>query len=127
MPHSRTILTGVGPTPPPFFVCRAPPVTRYTHGMAYPYHSPKPILTSVAAATSSVVLAAASGNNRKGISVFNDSTATLYLAKGDSASTTLYTVQIAPGGFYECPYGYSGPLSGIWSAVNGSAKITEVF
>jgi len=95
--------------------------------MAFPYHAPRPTIASVDASVSSVVLAAASGNNRKGVSVFNDSTATLYLAKGETASTALYTVKVAAGGFYECPYGYSGPLSGVWSSATGSAKVTEVF
>lgn len=83
-------------------------------------------LTSVAGATSSTALLASNGN-RKGMMIFNDSTAILYLAFASSASTTAYTVQVAPGGFYEMPSPiYTGALYGIWSAANGNARITEL-
>lgn len=84
-------------------------------------------LTSVASATSSTQLLAANAA-RKGASFFNDSTATLYLALANSASLTAYTVQIPPNGFFEIPAipVYTGAVYGIWSAIAGNARITEM-
>jgi hypothetical protein len=84
-------------------------------------------LTSVAAATSSTQLLALNAA-RKEMYVYNDSTAILYLAFAGAASTTSYTLQIPPGGFFEMPTSptYTGAIFGIWSAVNGNARITEM-
>lgn len=70
----------------------------------------------------------ASNALRKGASFYNESAATLYLALAATASLTAYTVQIAPGGFYELPPPdiYIGAISGIWSASTGNARITEL-
>ena len=84
-------------------------------------------VTSVASSTSNVTLLA-SNSARKGATVFNDSTAILYLKFGATASATSYTVQIAAGGYYEFPGPtvYSGIVDGIWSAANGNARLTEL-
>lgn len=58
--------------------------------------------------------------------VFNDSTATLYLKLGANASADDYTVQLAQNDFFETPAGYTGPISAWWSAVNGQARVTEL-
>lgn len=83
--------------------------------------------TNVAdSATSASLLAA--NTNRKGATVFNDSTAILYLllVTGGTASATAFTIQIAAGGYYEVPFGYTGALIGIWASdTAGSARITE--
>ena len=84
-------------------------------------------VTSVASSATSVTLLA-SNAARKGATVFNDSTAILYLKFGATASATSYTVQIAAGGYYEFPGPtvYSGVVDGIWSAANGNARLTEL-
>lgn len=84
-------------------------------------------LTQVTAATSTTTVLA-SNSSRVGAYVFNDSTATLYLAFASTASTTAYTLQVPPGGTYlhDGPVIYTGQLSGIWSAANGAARVTEV-
>ena len=84
-------------------------------------------VTSVASSATSVTLLA-SNAARKGATVFNDSTAILYLKFGATASATSYTVQIAAGGYYEFPGPtvYSGIVDGIWSAANGNARLTEL-
>lgn len=85
-------------------------------------------LTNVAGSATTVSILA-SNANRKGAMIFNDSTATLYLKFGTTASTTSYTVQIASNGYYEFPANpglYTGACDGIWSAANGSARITEL-
>lgn len=82
--------------------------------------------TSVVAAASSTVVLAANAN-RLGATVFNDSTALLYLLLGSgTASNSNYSVQIAAGGYYETPFNYTGALTGIWAAANGNARVTEL-
>lgn len=84
--------------------------------------------TSVTAAVTSTSLLA-SNSNRLGAYFYNDSTAILYLLlSSGTASTSNYTVQIAPGGFFELPTNprYTGAIKGIWSAASGSVRITEM-
>lgn len=82
------------------------------------------------AATSTTILAA--NASRKGATVFNDSTAVLYLALSDTtASATAYTVQIPAGGYYELPVCdggvYTGKIVGIWASdASGAARVTEL-
>lgn len=95
-----------------------------TH-IATPY-AKRGVLTSVASSASSVTLLPATEGGRRGASVYNESTAILYLACGDwPASSTAYTCQVGANAYYEVPYGYSGPIKGIWASANGSARITE--
>lgn len=94
--------------------------------MGYPFHAPGAEISKVDASASSVQLAAAHPN-RKGVTVYNDSTATLFLALGTAASSDKFTVKLRPADYFECPYGYSGPLSGYWDSATGSAKVTEIY
>lgn len=97
-------------------------------GSVRPIASPTGTITSVVSATASTSLLAANAN-RLGAVFYNDSTATLFLALSATASTTAYTVQLAAGSFYELPdLGtiYTGAVTGIWSAANGSVKVTEL-
>lgn len=83
-------------------------------------------VTSVAASASSVQLLAANTGRRR-FSVYNDSTATLRLKLGTTASTTSYTVKLVPDAYYESVIGdYTGRIDGIWESATGSARITEV-
>lgn len=106
-------------------------VTVASDQSAIPVTSP----TSSSAALSNVsgsatsVTVLASNASRKNATFYNDSTATLYLKFGSTAaSTTSYTVQIPPNGYYELPNGsiYTGQLTGIWSAANGAVRVTEL-
>lgn len=80
--------------------------------------------TSVTASATSVTVLAAN-SSRKGATIWNSSTATLYLDLDSSASSTDYASKLDPGGYYEVPFGYTGIVSGIWSAANGSALVRE--
>lgn len=80
--------------------------------------------SSVASATTSTAILAAN-SNRKGATIWNDSTATLYLDLDASVSASDYASKLDPGGYYELPFGYTGVVSGLWSAVNGSALVRE--
>lgn len=86
--------------------------------------------------TSSVVQVASSDENitlkaanaiRLGLTIFNDSTAILYVKFGTTASAADYTVKIAAGGFFEMPFPcYTGKIDGLWAAEDGNAYITEM-
>lgn len=82
-------------------------------------------LANVASSASNVTLfAAAIGTN--GRTVYNDSTAVLYLKYGATASNTSYTVQLAAGAYYEFPQPvYAGQVDGIWASANGNARVTS--
>lgn len=82
-------------------------------------------ITSVASATTSATIKAAN-TSRKGLTVFNDSTAILYIALAATASTTAYTAQVGASDYYEVPFGYAGPVSGVWATANGNARVTEI-
>lgn len=84
-------------------------------------------VTSVAGSATTVSLLALN-TARKNAVFFNESTAILYLKLGATASTTSYTVQVPPGGYFELPLIkiYTGAIDGIWSAANGSVRITEL-
>jgi hypothetical protein len=76
-------------------------------------------------ASNGTLFAAATGRVN-GRTVFNDSTAVLYLKFGATASATSYTVQIAAGGFFEFPVPvYGGQVDGIWASANGAARLTS--
>lgn len=82
--------------------------------------------SNVASSASSVTVLAAN-TARIGCTIYNDSTAILYLALGaTTASVTNYTVQIAANAYYEVPFNTTMALSGIWAAANGFARVTEL-
>ncbi len=85
-------------------------------------------LSNVNANGASSVTVLASNANRKGAMIFNDSSASLYLKFGATASTTSFTVLIPGNGYYEVPGPsvYTGIMDGIWSATSGAARVTEV-
>lgn len=88
-----------------------------------------PTQTSPANSASSFTVLAANAN-RLGATIFNDDTAvtgaTLKLKLGATASASSFTVEIAPRGYYEVPFGYTGIIDGIASAASGNARVTEV-
>lgn len=88
-----------------------------------------PAQSSVANSITSVSLLA-SNANRLGTTIFNDDTAgsgaTLKVKLGATASATSFTVAIAPQGYFEVPFSYTGAIDGIASAATGNARITEL-
>lgn len=85
-------------------------------------------LTSIPASTSPVTLLAANAN-RLGFSIQNSSTTdTLFIkasASGAPVSTAFYTVAIYPQSYYEDPFHYVGPVTGIWTGTDGTALVDE--
>lgn len=85
-------------------------------------------ITSVTAVTTTATILAANPR-RKHATIFNDSTAYLYLALASGATTSLFTIKMDPGGYYEVPPqdgSCVGIITGVWSAVNGAARVTEL-
>jgi hypothetical protein len=80
--------------------------------------------TVAASVTSGTIVAA--NSNRKGLTIWNDSTANLHIDFDASVSTTDYAVKIAAGGYYEMPFNYTGIISGIWDTANGNARVREL-
>ena len=84
------------------------------------------VVTSVAASVSSVTLLAAN-TGRRGGTFYNDSSATLYLKFGASASSTDFTVPLIAGAYYEMPWPvYTGLVAGVWASATGAARVTEL-
>ena len=81
--------------------------------------------TTVASSTSSVTLLAANIQRRQVI-IFNNSTRNLFLTFGATSSATAFSIRLVTFGVFIDSEGYTGVISGIWSAVNGDAQVTEV-
>jgi hypothetical protein len=95
------------------------------NGNAFPTAS-KATPSVVPAVTTSTVLLTANPV-RRGATIFNDSTATLYVNFGATADAgDKYVVPLDSKAYYEVPFAYTGEISGIWSAVNGNAQIYEL-
>jgi hypothetical protein len=72
----------------------------------------------------------AANTNRRGATIYNDSSATLYLGIGTGAVTlTDYTVRVPQNSYYEVPAYYSGQIRGIWASDpnDGAARVTEMY
>jgi hypothetical protein len=82
-------------------------------------------VTRVAASTTVVTLAAAN-TTRTGLIVYNESTSVLYLKFGATATTTDYTVQIPPSGYWWMDMPIDPVIiTGIWTNTVGAAQVTE--
>lgn len=84
-------------------------------------------LANVSGSASSVTLIA-SNTGRLGAIIVNDSSATLYLKYGSTASATSFTYLLQPGATWEMPPGaiYTGIITGIWTSATGAARTTEL-
>lgn len=94
-----------------------------------PVTHPKPSSsanTNVADNAANVTLLAANAA-RLGATIYNDSSATLYLKLGATATSSSFTVKMYADDYYEVPFGYTGRIDGIWaSAAGGAARISEL-
>jgi hypothetical protein len=85
--------------------------------------------SSVAATVTPSTTLLASNANRLGATIYNDDTAvgaTLYVSLGATCTTTNFTEAILPTELFLVPFGYTGVITGVWSAATGSARITEL-
>ena len=82
--------------------------------------------SSVAASATDVTVLA-SNADRRGASVYNDSSVILYLLLANATSSaTAYTVKMQPDDYFEVPFGYTGIIKGIWASATGSTRVTEL-
>lgn len=84
-------------------------------------------VAAVADSATNVTLLAAS-TSRLGAMFFNDSTEILYLKLGATATTSSYSVKLAPGDLFELPGPniYNGIVDGIWAAnASGNCLVTS--
>jgi hypothetical protein len=81
---------------------------------------------SVASSISSVQIVAAN-TNRKGISIYNNSTAALFLSYAAPATAANSFMQMQPGSLLMLDQQLivSNAIYGIWTAANGSAQVTQ--
>lgn len=82
-------------------------------------------LANVSGSASSVTLLS-SNSARKGGSIYNDSTALLYVKFGSTASTTSFNVLLAASAYFEINAGYTGRIDGIWASATGTARVNEI-
>lgn len=83
-------------------------------------------ITSVPSSASSVTLLAANVARRRMI-IVNESSKTLFVAFAATATAAAYTVSVSGNSTYQGLLDdYTGIVTGIWSAVNGNARVTEV-
>lgn len=86
-------------------------------------------ITSVPVAIVDTILLV-SNPARKGVFIYNNaSSALLYMGLSSSAvSANIFSVQLDAGGLFEIPFGYTGEIHGIWSAIAPGeyALITEL-
>jgi len=81
--------------------------------------------TDVAGSASSVTLIASNGARRR-VTIFNDSTAILYVLEGTgTASTTNFTYKLQQDNSVTID-DYYGDIKGIWASATGNARITEI-
>lgn len=85
-----------------------------------------PTTTSVPSSASSVTVLA-SNSARKGISIHNQSTSTLYLSFSVTATIANSFMGMVPGSvlFLDQQLMVTNAITGIWSNANGTAQVTE--
>lgn len=90
------------------------------------FSSETAVVTSVNDSDSAQTILA-SNSDRKGFSIFNDSTQIMYVKLGSNASSTDFSFRIVPQGYYESStLGYTGIITGIWAANgSGAARVTS--
>jgi hypothetical protein len=80
---------------------------------------------TVAASTTSVSVLAAN-SNRKGGTIWNNTTGTALIAFHTAASTSAYSLQLVAGGYLNLDPNYIGPISAIWAASQtGNLLVSE--
>lgn len=84
-------------------------------------------ITSIPAVTGAPAELVAANSARKGLLLFNASTAKAYVAFSGAASLTDYTLEMGPGAFYQMSSPtYTGAVSAVWAAAVGAMKVTEL-
>lgn len=84
------------------------------------------VVSSLSSSDSSQTLVSAN-SDRKGLIIFNNSTAILYVKFGATASSSDFTFRLTPQGVYEmrAPI-YTGRIDVIHASANGSTEYTQL-
>lgn len=100
------------------------------------YGGPTASTTTVVEASQVSQTLLAANTSRRGCTVYNNGTSDLYLKLGANASSTDFTLIVAPGGYYEVPFKWRGVVSGVWPSAlagtgtgtyaDGEALVTEL-
>jgi len=82
--------------------------------------------TLVAAATTTTTLLGAEPH-RKMVSIYNDSTAVMFMKLGGGAASNDFTIRMAADSFYELPDNgmYTGSITAVWVSATGSAQVAQ--
>lgn len=82
-----------------------------------------PVPTNIGIAT--VLVAANEG--RRGLTLFNHSVGSVLIDFGKAPTPQDYAVLIAPQGYYELPYIYTGEIQGLWADSGGIGVVVREF
>jgi sensor c-di-GMP phosphodiesterase-like protein len=94
------------------------------NGNLFPATSTVTTASVNSSATATTLLAA--NTNRRGATIYNNSTQILYINLAATVNaTTNFLVALNPKAYFELPFTYTGVISGIWAAANGTANIAE--
>jgi hypothetical protein len=67
------------------------------------------------------------GFSRQMVTIYNNSTFTLYIKFGADASLESFTLCINSGDYFEFQFPcYTGRVDGFWDGIDGNAMITEI-
>ena len=86
-----------------------------------------PTTVAVPANIANAAVLAAANANRKGLTLWNNSTGNVLIELGAAPTSTTYTAKINPGGYYELPFGYTGQIQGLWDAAGGTGVLVREF
>lgn len=82
--------------------------------------------TNISLTTSESILLPAN-SNRKGATIFNNSTTAIaYLNFGTTVSTTDFIIAMPPNSYYEVPFKYTGRIMIIASSATGFVTVSEL-
>jgi len=88
------------------------------------------LVTAIARVNTATALVPSASQTRRGVTVYNDSNANLYVLYGSGTvnQTNNFSIRIAGQGYLEVPANYTGPLFGVWqNAGAGNALVTEFY
>jgi hypothetical protein len=67
------------------------------------------------------------GFNRHMVTIYNNSTFSLYIKYGEGATADSFTLRISSGDYLELPTPcYTGRIDGFWEGADGNAMITKI-
>lgn len=87
-------------------------------------------ITAIARTSSVVALIPSSSQTRRGVTIYNDSAANMFVLYGSGTvnQTTNYSIRVGSQAYLEVPDNFNGPIYTVWqSAGAGNALVTEFF